>query len=242
MLVVQMFDYAWRPFYFAMEKEPDAKSIFARVLTYFVLVMSALFVVISLFINDIVKIRIFGHDFIHPDYWSGLNIVPIVLLGYMFLGVSNIFSAGIYIQKKTHLMPVVTFIGAGVNIVVNYWLIPIMGITGAALATLFAYFAMAVALYVMSKSVYPIQYEMGRMLKLVLVTGGIMVVYYYVPAPMPPVIFKLLLTAAFIVLVIVLKFFNEREINFIRKSLKRKLNVPPPVGGDENSSNGNRGV
>jgi O-antigen/teichoic acid export membrane protein len=241
MLVVQMFDYAWRPFYFSMDKEPDAKPIFARVLTYFILVMSVLFIAVSLFISDIVKIRFFGHAFIHPDYWGGLNIVPIVLLGYMFLGISNNLSAGIYIQKKTHLMPIVTIAGAVVNIAANYFLIPVMGITGAALATLVAYFVMAGLLYVMSGIVYPIRYEFGRILKIALSAACIMAVFYYVPAPFSPILFKLILIAAFLGLMYILKFFSEHEINLIVGLFKKKTGIPlsDTVSTKEN---GNLGV
>ena len=83
MLVVSMYDYAWRPFYFSVVKEPNAKEIFARVLTYLLLLMAGIFLVLTFFIEDIVKMSFFGRHLIHPDYWSGLNIVPVVLLGYM---------------------------------------------------------------------------------------------------------------------------------------------------------------
>jgi O-antigen/teichoic acid export membrane protein len=241
MLVVQMFDYAWRPFYFSMEKEPDAKPIFARVLTYFVLVMSVLFLVVSLFISDIVKVRFFGHAFIHPDYWSGLNIVPIVLLGYMFLGISNNFSAGIFIQKKTHLMPIVTIAGAVVNIVANYFLIPVMGITGAALATLLAYFVMAILLYAMSTRIYPIRYEFGRIFKIALAVTCVMLMFYYIPPPIPPRLFKLILIGAFLLLMYLLKFFSENEIKFIAKLFKRKTGTSLS-DTDSTEDDGNLGV
>ncbi|MFI5251794.1 MAG: oligosaccharide flippase family protein [Bacteroidota bacterium] len=241
MLVVQMFDYAWRPFYFSMEKDPDARSIFARVLTYFVLVMSTLFIIVSLFINDLVKVRIFGHSFIHPDYWSGLNIIPIVLLGYMFLGVSNNLSAGIFIKKKTHLMPVVTITGAAVNIIANYLLIPVMGITGAALATFLAYFVMAIILYQMSKRIYPIPYELGRLAKIALATAAIMLVYYYVPFTINPLIIKCCLTIAFLILMYLLKFFSENEINLIL-NLFRKGTKSIPVNGATRKDDDNLGV
>ncbi|HZY10847.1 MAG TPA: polysaccharide biosynthesis C-terminal domain-containing protein [Bacteroidota bacterium] len=168
MLIVSMFDYAWRPFYFSVAKEPNAKEIFARVLTYLLLCMSLVFLVLTFFIEDIVKINFFGRHIIHPDYWSGLNIVPIVLLGYLFLGVSTTLSAGIYIEKRTQYLPIITFVGAGTNIMMNYLLIPSMGIYGAALATLAAYFIMSIVMYIVAQSVFPIRFEYVRIVKILI--------------------------------------------------------------------------
>ena len=60
MLVVSMVDYAWRPFFLTHAKDPDAKQMFARILTYFILFMSVIFIVLTFFIPDLVQIKIFG--------------------------------------------------------------------------------------------------------------------------------------------------------------------------------------
>ena len=57
MLFVNMFQYAWQPFFLTNAKEENAKEIFSKVLTYFILVGSIMLVLISLFIYDIVKIE-----------------------------------------------------------------------------------------------------------------------------------------------------------------------------------------
>jgi O-antigen/teichoic acid export membrane protein len=181
MLIVQMFDYAWRPFFFATANEPHAKEIFSRVLTYFVAVMAGVFIVVTFFIGDVVTIRIAGRHLIHPDYWIGLGIVPIVLLGYLFLGVSNTVSAGLYIEKKTSYLPAVSIIAAGVNIVSNYLLIPRVGMYGAAWATLFAYATMAFGMYILAERVYPIHYDYNRLFKVALVTGMVLMAHVLLP-------------------------------------------------------------
>jgi len=165
MLIVSMFDYAWRPFFLAHADAPDAKKLFARVLTYFSAFMTCVFLVLTFFIGDIVRIRVFGRTIIHPDYWGGLSIVPVVLIAYMFLGIYNNLIAGVYIQKKTQHLPAITLIGALVNIVANFLLIPSMGMMGGAIATLLAYAAMAGALYRSVQSYYPVPYEWGRIAK-----------------------------------------------------------------------------
>ncbi|MBI3766082.1 MAG: polysaccharide biosynthesis C-terminal domain-containing protein [Ignavibacteriales bacterium] len=235
MLVVSMYDYAWRPFYFSVVKEPNAKEIFARVLTYFLLFMSGIFLALTLFVENLVNISIFGKHLIHPSYWSGLNIVPIVLLGYMFLGISTNLSAGMYIQKKTQYAPAITFIGALVNIVANYILIQSMGMLGAAWATLLAYFAMAVTLYFVVQSFYPVQYEFSRMIKILAAVAVVMVLYYSVPLPEMTrssplrIGWKFGLLVLFLGLMYGLRFFEAKEISVLKRFLKRERTDEAPI-------------
>lgn len=221
MLVVSMYDYAWKPFFFSISREPNAKEIFARVLTYLLLAMSFIFLFLTFFIGDIVQLSVFGRAIIHPQYWSGLPVVPIVLLGYLFLGVSTNLSAGILIEKKTYLSAVNTAIGAGVNIAANYLLIPVMGMTGAAWATCLAYFSMAVAAYFMTQRVYPLPIEFTRISKIGLATLSSLTLYY-VPSPqVHPVLYKLTLLALFVVLMWVLRFMEPGEKERVKKLFTR---------------------
>ncbi|MBU2471348.1 MAG: polysaccharide biosynthesis C-terminal domain-containing protein, partial [Bacteroidetes bacterium] len=178
MLVVSMFDYAWKPFFFSTAKEQNAKDIFARITTYFLLGMATVFILITLLIENIVKFQIYGKFIIHPDYWSGLNIVPIILLAYLFNGLSLTFSAGIYIQKKTSYLPFITLIAAIANVVFNFLLIPMLGIIGAAFATLISYVVMAVTMYYYSQKFYRIEYEYKKFIIIAAATSLITAVYY----------------------------------------------------------------
>ena len=223
MLVVQMFDYAWRPFYFTTAKEPNAREIFARVLTYMVLLMSGIFIVLTFFIRDIVTISFFGRSIIAPAYWEGLAVIPVVLLGYVFLGISTNLSAGLFIEKKTKLVPVSTFIGACVNVAVNLLLIPRFGMMGAAWATLVAYLAMAVSVYFLAEHVYPVPYEYSRLGK---IAAAVIVVMLLSIAWTPEshavaAALKLGLFFLFLFLVYSMKFFDQKELAFIQGIVKR---------------------
>ncbi len=231
MLVVSMFDFAWRPFFFTHAKDPDAKQLFARVLTYFVLLMSGVFLVLSFFLENIVRLPVFwGHSLLPPEYWPGMTIVPVVLLGYMFLGVSNNFVAGIYIEKKTSHLSINTFIGAAINVVANFMLIPVLGIMGAALATLFSYAAMAIALFVVVQRFYPVKYEFNRVAKIVVAGGAVFCLYYFVRPESFEIVWKMGLLLLFGLLMYWMKFFEQSELNVIARSLtRRRAQEPPPV-------------
>lgn len=212
-LVTSMFDYAWKPFFLAHAKDEDAKALYARVMTYFLFVMSGIFLFLSLFIGDIVQIKIFGRHFIHPDYWSGLGVVPVVLLAYIFGGVSIHLNAGIFIEKKTAYLLPTSILAAVSNIVANYFLIPIYGIMGAAYATLIAYAISAMALYFIVQRFYRIEYEFGRILILALSVAIVyflqMVVAYY---GFDSVIVRIVELCLWPLILYLMKFFDSEEM------------------------------
>lgn len=223
MLIVSMYEYAWRPFFFATAKEPNAREIFARVLTYLVLFMGLVFIVLTLFIGDIVRMTLFGRSIIHPDYWPGLGIVPVVLLGYVFLGISTNLAAGMYIEKRTDLLPVNTLVGAVVNIAANFLLIPLVGIMGAAMATLLAYFTMMVMMYRTSRKIYPVSYEHTRLATIACAAAGVLGLYGIFTWLVFPSLYSVLigvikvaLVILFIAVIIVMKFFSPAERSLLR--------------------------
>ena len=224
MLVVTMFQYAWQPFFLQTSSDPDAKPLFARVLTYFTLLASAILVIVSLFINDAVTIPLWhGRSLLGREYWSGLPIVPVVLFGYLWTGISTILNAGLLIEKRTSYLALVTGIGAAVNIVVNLLLIPTLGMMGGAIATLAAYFVMAVSYYAISRGIYSVPWEFGRLLKIAISVGVVAALFYagWRPAGLSLVAWKVALVALFPLLLSVTGFFLPAEIAELRSVLRR---------------------
>jgi O-antigen/teichoic acid export membrane protein len=175
MLFVSMFDYAWRPFYLSHYKDADAKETFANIFTFFMIGLATVFVIVSLFVEDIIRVKILGGYFFHPDYWSGVIIVPWILLSYMFAGAYSSFIVGVTIEKKTHYLPLITGAGALVNVAANLVLVPLYGIMGAAYATLISYVVMAGAIYVPSQRLYRVPYDWGKIVRIAAVMAVVMV-------------------------------------------------------------------
>ncbi len=220
MLFVNMFQYAWQPFFLQNSEEKKVKELFSKVLTYFTLAASLILIILSLFIDNIVAIPVLhGRTLIDSSYWGGLPIVPVILFGYLFNGWYVIFTAGIYIEEKSMYIPLITGIGATVNIVVNLLLIPVWGIMGAALATLGAYFAMAAGLYIVTQKFYRIEYEIGKIIRIffaIIIVGGIY--YYLLYTDNLLIVYKLLLLI-FFSLFLYIFVFEKREIDFLRNKL-----------------------
>ncbi|MCZ7558004.1 MAG: polysaccharide biosynthesis C-terminal domain-containing protein [Bacteroidia bacterium] len=223
MLVVSVFRYAWQPFYLQLASDPGAKALFSRVMTYFVLIGSVIVLLLSLFIGELVQIPLpRGRTLIPAEYWSGLGIVPIILFSYLFAGMDQILSAGIYIQKRTMIVLYATASGALVNIVANFLLIPVFGIYGAAFATLAAYFTLAAVYWVAGRKIYPITWENARLLKLFGALAVPALLWYLVPmdAVLPMLLWKIFLVALYVSTLAVSGFFSKEERNALQGLLR----------------------
>jgi len=221
MLFVNMFQYAWQPFFLQNAQEKNAKDMFSKVLTYFTLVGSILLVGVSIFITDFVQFQFAGYSLIGSAYWSGLDIVPIILLAYLINGIYVIFSAGIYIEEKSFYVPFIAGAGALLNIIANLTLIPMIGIYGASIATLAAYVIMAAGYYIVTQKFYHIHYEWDKILKIfmgVILSG---LCYYFLIAEdyYLALIEKIVLLTAFI-LYLYLFAVDRNEIQLIKTKLK----------------------
>ena len=167
MIFVSMFEFAWRPFFLQQSKKPNAKNLFSKIFTYFNLIGSALFLFISLFIVTLATYPIpftNGKTVIAQIYWQGLYIVPIVLLSYLFNGWYTNFIVGIYIQKKTKTLPIITAVAASTEAILCFLFIPIFSIIGGAYATLGGYIVMSLGVYFYIQKHYFIEYEWRRIL------------------------------------------------------------------------------
>jgi len=156
-----------------------------------------------------------GEPVIPPAYWVGLSIVPVVTLGYLFNGIYINFLAPITLAKRTDLVAVATGIGAFVNVAANFALIGPYGIMGAAIATLLAYMAMALTLFIASRRIYPIDYEYGRLMRIALCGAIVSAIFIAAPRPLELLRrteFELGLLAAFPILLALTGFFHADEL------------------------------
>ncbi|MBD3287442.1 oligosaccharide flippase family protein, partial [candidate division KSB1 bacterium] len=220
-LIVTAFRYAWHPYHLSTVKEDEnAAEIFSKVLTYFIFLCCAVFLVISLYIDEIVRISIFGVSMFGEQYWSATNIVPVIMASYIFYGIYLIFQVGIYQRNKTQYLAITAGLSAALNIAANFFLIPHLGLMGAALATLIGYAFMAVSLYFYTRNLYPVEYEWLRISKLFVVTFLLYIagVYSYAGKPAP---FNMLLILAYFVVLYFIGFFEKNELSKLKSIFSR---------------------
>ncbi len=219
-LVTGMFEFAWRPFFLSHAKEPDAKALFSRVMTYYLTVCAVVFLVISFFVDDVIKYKFHGHYILRPEYWDGLAVVPLVLVSYIFSGIGTNLNAGIQIEKKTKYLFPTSFSGSLTKIILTFILVPKFGIMGAAYATIFGYMMVEITLYFVVQKFYYIEYEFVRIGKLVLsvvIAFTVAKIFFF-----DSVLIKFIILLAWFFSLFLIGFFNRGELVRLKNMVRKK--------------------
>jgi O-antigen/teichoic acid export membrane protein len=125
-------------------------------------------------------------------------------------------------------VPIITGLGALVNVVANFILIPVLNITGAALATLASYLVMAIGYYYVTQKFYKVKYELKRLGHIFLAVILVGILFYYLHS-----IGKLFFSFKVVLLILFTLYIyfvavNRNEINLIRKKFvesRKKKNL-----------------
>lgn len=173
-LFIQAFRYAAEPFFFAQEKETNAKETYSKVMTYFVIVCATIFLGVMLFI-DVVKYFIPNEAF-----WEGLQVVPILMFANISLGIYYNQSIWYKLSGKTKYGAYIGIFGALITVVLNFVWIPIYGYVGSAWATLICYFSMMLLSFILSRKYYPIKYDLPKIFLYLAISFGLYFISNYI--------------------------------------------------------------
>ena len=160
-IMIQAFRMAAEPFFFNRSKDENAPKIYARVMKFFVIACCFVFLLIGLFLD---VFRWIFTTFANPRWAEGLDVVPLLALGNIFLGIYYNLSVWYKLTNKNTYGAVITVIGAAITIALNIVLIPRLHYTGAALATFCCYLFMMVSSYVLGQKYYPVPYAVKKLI------------------------------------------------------------------------------
>lgn len=159
-LFIQMFRYAFEPFAFANADKKEARIIYADVMKYFVIFGLLIFLGVMFYLDIIVNILL-GKDFIVK---KGLEIVPIILMGYLLYGIFVNLSVWYKITELTKFGAIITVIGGLITVIINVSFVPVYGFHASAWAHIACYSVMVLMSYYFSKKYYKIPYEKGKIM------------------------------------------------------------------------------
>jgi O-antigen/teichoic acid export membrane protein len=154
LLLVQSIGISYLPSVFSSEEKENNVRYYSKVLTYYIFVMATITLVFLLFYKDILSLVVFNNE-----YWSGLAIVPILSLNFIVLGMNNFVCIGLFLKNKTNYYIMPSLVTAGINILMNFILIPKYGMFGAAASTLTSQIIYTSILAMVSKQVYAVPFE-----------------------------------------------------------------------------------
>ncbi len=172
-IFLSIFNMAFRlgaePFFFSYAKNENAKVTYAKILEYFVIALSILFVALTANI-EILKYFI-SRDKAHlAEYWVGLPAVPYLLVGYVCLGVYMNLSIWYRLSDQTRFGLYISLVGAVITIVFNMILIPKYSYMGSAWVSMATYGTMMIISYILGQKYYPIPYNLKKILAYLIVS------------------------------------------------------------------------
>ncbi len=162
---------AWTPYSIRLYNEGNYTSEFGKSFTKIIAVSLMIFLIVAMFIDDLFNFHLNEFHLFDPSYRSGIIIIPVILISYFFSVLVTYYSVYPYVSGKSIHFLISDSIALVVNIVLNFLLIPIYGIMGAAAATLFSYFGAAVYLIIISEKRIKINYEPLKLVMIIFTTG-----------------------------------------------------------------------
>ena len=174
LLLTQAFRYAADPIMLSEQEDSTTKGKIAAWLTSFVGIGSFVFVAISL------QPTILSFLFLrNPLYREGVDVVPVLLLGYLFFGVYQYLS--IWFKRTQRTVFGIYFSSFAIVLVLlsNGWLVPIAGYRGMAWSVLAVYFSMACLCYVVGRCYYPVDYSIRDTLGVLALSALLVLGWYF---------------------------------------------------------------
>lgn len=179
--------------------------------------LSSFALILSTFAKEIIMLMGSSNAFI-----SSYKVVFILSLGYVVIGMAGIVVLPINISKKTWLITITWVLSSGLNLFLNYYLVPRFGNSGASYATLLTFVFIILLYFISAELVYKVNFEYGKYLIIMIIT---IVCYYFstfinTNSIIIDVIFKILIVifASFTLLRLVFSKEDRQGIFFFVKS------------------------
>lgn len=131
-IIYQSFDSVWSPWFFQCMNKKDYEKVKEASEKYVTLMA---FLTIGLITISREFIMIFSTK----EYWAGIDLCPVLIVGIFFLYLYTLPVGVEYFRKKTRFVAIGSLLAASCNITFNYIGIKMFGYTAAAYATLISY-------------------------------------------------------------------------------------------------------
>lgn len=161
MMFTQAFRYAYEPFIFSQASRmgEDKTQAYCDAMKYFVIFGLAIFLGVMYFL-PVLK------HFIAPEYWSGLRVVPVMMVADICFGIYFNLSLWYKLTDRTHWGMYLSLLGFALMLGGNLLFVPMIGIPdgymGSAWAALISYAGIMTVSYLLGRKYYPIPYEVKR--------------------------------------------------------------------------------
>jgi len=157
---------SWEAQRFEVAKRADAALIESRTFFWMNLGVIACGLGLALFARDFFRIMS------APEFWRAHEIVPLIVLAYLFQAWTQFGNFGLLQSGRTRTLAQATAVAAITMGLACLWLVPLFGAMGAALATLIAYAVRFACVVLPAQRSYRMQLPWARVLLALLMAGA----------------------------------------------------------------------
>lgn len=166
-ILVRAFQLAWPPLAYSIVDEQRAQQAYARVTTAYMIVSSLLVAGFTLLGAWLVRLLT------APDFFAANQALPWLALGWALYGLYLVLVTIAGRAKVTVRTLPAAAAGLVVNVGLLIWLVPPLGVVGAAIALCVAYIAMLVVLFLLTRKVFTVPFEWRKIIPLVVIVAGL---------------------------------------------------------------------
>ncbi len=164
-ILVRAFQLAWPPLAYSIVDDQRAQQVYARVTTAYMIISSLLVAAFTLLGAWLVRLLT------APDFFSANEALPWLALGWALYGLYLVLVTIAGRAKVTVRTLPAAVAGLVVNVGLLIWLVPPLGVVGAAISLCVAYVAMLIVLFLLTRNVFTVPFEWSRLIPLVIVVA-----------------------------------------------------------------------
>ncbi|GAB4294796.1 MAG: hypothetical protein Kow0068_19610 [Marinilabiliales bacterium] len=204
---------AYSPLFFKLANSRDSdKSIIRKYNLYLTLIIIFLNFIVAFFSKEILLL-------INHQYFEAYKIVPLINIVFLITALQSFVGRYIKQSKKTTSSMIISLVIASINILLNFILIPLYDMYGAAYATIMSFFiGFVITYYYAKKKCYFIEFDW----KIILPVMSILITLIVLSFLLDVSIYLSLLIKMVILLLILIIFiklyYNKIKIIFNHKN------------------------
>jgi O-antigen/teichoic acid export membrane protein len=157
-----------------INKWDEARSLFSRILTYYVFSFGGLSLLFYITARPVVMIMT------RPAFHEAYKVVGLSATAQFFTGIFSIFLPAIYFAKEVRYVTLIQGVSALLAVGFNFILIPLLGMIGSAVALMLGLLVMSVLQqawnFKRKRSYLNVQYEWDRILRFSLIYAGFVLI------------------------------------------------------------------
>jgi len=158
---------AWPPLAYSIADDEEARGVYALVFTWFAAVCAFAATGLWLFSRWITRLLA------APEFFRAHEAVGLLATG---VGLYALYLVQVIVLgrvNRTELSFPATITGTILNVALNLALVPSMGIVGAGIALVASYLAILLVTYLLTRNLFPVPYEWGRLAALVALSAAV---------------------------------------------------------------------